>query len=76
MGGFAEGDLGITAHAVGYARLDFFNPSTTADANQLVRGTFGMLFWQPMVSIVPEISLTRTGDATDAGLVVHARITY
>ena len=76
LGGFAEGNLGITAHTVGYVRLDFFDPSTKADADQILRGTLGMVFWQPMVSVVPEISLTRTGDVTDAGLVVHARVIY
>jgi hypothetical protein len=28
------------------------------------------------VSVVPELSLTRTGDVTDAGVVVHAHVIY
>lgn len=75
-GGFAEGNLGITAHVAAYARLDYFDPSTKAGDNQILRGTLGVLAWRPMVSIVPELSVQRTGDETETGLVVRARVIY
>ena len=76
VGGFAEGNLGITAHTVGYVRLDYFDPSMDAGDNQILRGTLGALAWRPIVSIAPELSVQRTGDETEAGLVVRARAIY
>ena len=76
VGGFVEGNLGITAHVVGYLRFDYFDPSTDVDDNQILRGTLGVLAWQPMISVVPELSVQRSGDTTEGALVVRARATY
>jgi len=59
-----------------YLRLDYFDPSTKVDDNQTLRGTLGVLAWQSMVSVVPEVSLERTDDETDAALLLHARVIY
>jgi hypothetical protein len=75
-GGFAEGNFGITAHVVCYLRVDYFDPSTDADNDQIVRGTLGLLAWQPMISVVPELRLQRAGDTTEGALVVQARVIY
>lgn len=76
VGGFAEGNYGFSPHCVGYLRLDYFDPSTDAGGNQIVRGTLGLLAWKPTVSIVPELAVQRTNDETVGSLVVHARVIY
>lgn len=76
IGGFAEGNLGLTPHMVGFVRFDYFDPSDNASSDQILRGTLGVLAWQPLISIVPELSVQRTGDTTEAGLLVHARVIY
>lgn len=75
-GAFAEGNLALSAHCVGFLRVDYFDPSRDASGDQTVRGTLGVLGWQPMVSVVPELSVQRSGEATEAGLLVHARVIY
>jgi hypothetical protein len=76
IGGFAEGNFGITPHVVCFLRFDYFDPSDEASSDQIFRGTLGLLAWDPMISIVPELSVQRTGDVTEAGLLVHARVIY
>lgn len=76
IGGFAEANFGISPHLVSYLRFDYFDPSDNASSDQILRGTLGVLAWDPIISIVPELSVQRTGDITEAGLLVHARVIY
>lgn len=76
IGGFVEGELGVSSHMACYLRMDYFDPSTDISANQIIRGTLGMLAWQPMISVAPELSLQRTAEVTEGRLALFARVIY
>jgi len=76
LGGYVEGEYALAAHYIAYLRIDYVDPSMDNGGDQILGGALGLFAWQPIVSIVPELSLRRTNDETVAALVVQGRVIY
>lgn len=79
-GGFVEGDVALGAHATGFLRLDYFDPSTSQADNGIVGGALGAPIFLTSAFFVPELRYQRqppgTGGQSITAFVVRAFITY
>ncbi len=63
FGAFGEVDASITSYAAGFARYDFFDPSTSKDNNQQHGVTLGGTLFRDWVYVTPELQLRTSAGA-------------
>jgi hypothetical protein len=79
-GAFLEGDLAFGAHVVSYVRVDWFDPSASADTNDRFGATGGAVLYTDWISLLPELQYRYqrdpAGNLTVLNAVVQARAIY
>lgn len=79
-GTFVEGDVALAPFAVGYLRLDYFDPSSKKDENQMMGAALGASIFHDWVYLTPELQLKSTkgaeGSKVDTTGMVHAVVIY
>jgi hypothetical protein len=79
-GAYAEGDVAIVPGAVGFLRLDYFDPSTDKDDNEVKGVVAGAALYHEWLEVTPELQLRSTsgamGDKVESIGLVHAIVIY
>ena len=75
-----EGDLAVGSHAAGFARFDYFDPSTKKSDNEKLGVTIGATITQDWLLLLPELTYRTSagalGDKVDTAALVHAIVLY